>query len=228
MEIPNLPTIPESIITSSENLLSKLFGPTLSEIGQNYADKIRYRRFRNQVEIFAKASDFLKAKGINAKPIALKHLTPLIELSSLEEDPKIQEKWANIIANLSTYNSMEIFNRNCINLLNILSPEEIYILDYLNDEFIKQKGEVFLERNNVLMLNDYRDILSEDISFNPWDLGKKFNFDDFKVKLFIENLVSLGLLQHEEIELEDDELIKSYDVHLSYLAIYFVRLCKYS
>jgi hypothetical protein len=228
MDITNLPTIPESVISSGENLLSKLFGPTLTEIGQNYADKIRYRRFKNQVEIFAKANDFLKEKGINAKPIALKHLTPLIELSSLEENPKIQVKWANIIANLATYDSMEIFNGNCINLLNILSPEEIYILDYLNDEFVKQKGEVFEKRNSVLLMKDYRDVLSEDISFNPWDLGKKFNFDDFKMKLFIENLVSLGLLQHEEIELEEDELIKSYDVHLSYLAIYFVRLCKYT
>lgn len=227
MDITQLPTIPDSIVKNGESLLAKLLGTTFFEIGETWGDKVKFRRFKNQVEIFSKANDLLKKKGINAKPIAFKHLVTLVDLASLEEEPKIQEKWANIIANLSTYDSMEIFNKNCISLLNLLSPDEINILDYLYGEFVKERGEVIERREGKLVMKDYREVYTEDISFDPWELGEKFGYDDLRIKLFVENMVSLGLLQYEEIELEDDELIKSFNVHLSYLGLYFVRLCKY-
>lgn len=221
------PIVAESIVKKSEGLLTKLFGPALSEIGENLADKIKYRRFKNQVETFAKASELLESKGITAKPIALKHLATLIDLSSLEEHPKIQKKWAGMIANLASYDSLEIFNQQCVSLLNSLSPEEIVVLDYLNDEFVNQRGEVIERREERLVMIDYREVFTEDISFDPWEVGEKLNIDTFRIKLYIENMVALGLLHYEEMELEDNELIKSFDIHLSYLGLYFVRLCKY-
>lgn len=221
------PIVAESVVKKSESLLSKLFGPALSQLGENLADKIKYRRFKNQAEIFAKASQFLADKGIDAKPIALKHLVTLIDLSSLEEDPKIQDKWSAIIANLASFDSLEIFNQQCVSLLNSLSPEEIKVLDYLNDEFITKRGEVIERREERLVMKDYREIFAEDVSFDPWEVGEKLNIDTFRIKLYIENMNALGLIHHEEIELEDNELIKSFDIHLSYLGLYFVRLCKY-
>jgi hypothetical protein len=226
MDLSKLPAVTESLIQKHESLLSKIFGAPIRELEETLADQIKYRRFQNQVRIFAKANDLLKKNNINAKPIALKHLTTLIDLSSVEEDPKIQEKWANIIANLASYDSMEMFNKNCINLLGILSAQEIAILDHMNDEFIMEAGELIDRREQSLVILN-KDIATTDVVFDPYELGHEFGIPEPIMKLYIENLIALGLLIFEDIELEEQELVQSNNVHLSYLGLYFVRLGKY-
>lgn len=224
---PVTPIVAETIAKKSESLLKALFGSAVKEVGESFADKVRLRRFKNQLEIFAKASDQMQAKGLKAKPVSLKHLVPLLDLSSLEEDPIIQQKWANIISNLASFDSLELFNKNCIELLNKLSPEEIQVMDVLYGKFVDQRGEVIENREGKMILKDYREIFSEDILFDPWEIGREQHIEDLRIKLYIENLVALGLLQFEEIDIDGDELVKSFNVHLSYLGLYFVRLCKF-
>jgi len=226
MDLTKLPSLTESLISKHESLLSKIFGAPLRELEETWADHLRYRRFTNQVKIFAKAFDQLKSKNITAKPIALKYLTPLIDLSSVEEDPKIQEKWANVIANLASYDSLEMFNKNCINLLGTLSADEIAILDYLYAEFVKERTDLMEKRETRLIFRDL-DIGPSEVTFDPFEIGIQFGLSDTSIKLYVENLIALGLLQFEELELEDEELVKSSDVYLTYLGHYFVRLCKY-
>lgn len=219
--------VTDTVLKKGEGLLKTLFGPAFQEVGESFADRVRLRRFNNQLEIFSKASDKLREKGLSAKPIALKHLVPLLDLSSLEEEPSIQNKWANVIANLAAFDSLEVFNKNCIELLNRLSPAELLLLDTLYDKFTKERGEVVEQRDGKIELKDYRDLVPGDVLFDPWEIGDELGLDSVRTKLFIENLVALGLLQFEEMDFADDELIKSFNVHLSYLGLYFVRLAKF-
>lgn len=66
-----------------------------------------------------------------------------------------------------------------------------------------------------------------EVAFDPFEIGIQFGLSDTSMKLYVENMIALGLLQFEELELEDEELVKSSDVYLTYLGHYFVRLCKY-
>ncbi|WP_209405563.1 Abi-alpha family protein [Pseudozobellia sp. WGM2] len=219
--------IPKDIISKSEKLLKVLFGESLKETGFFISDHIKYYRFKNQTEIFCKASGLLEKNKINAKPISLKYLVPLIDLSSLEEDEKIQSKWANMIANLASYNSEALFNKNCIELLNKLSPEEIYLLDDMYRTFNAKCGEAVEVRNDILQLKEDFNIYSNDVLFDPFELANEVKIPEYMMKLYIENLVSFGLLQFEELDIDSNELIKSYNVYLTYLGLYFIRLCRY-
>ena len=221
------PVVADALIKKSEGLLKALFGSAVKEMGETITDKLRARRFKNQLAIFAKASDQIRESGLQAKPLLLKHLVPLLDLSSLEEEPAIQQKWANIITNLAGFDSLEIFNKNCIELLNKLSHEEVNLMDVLYEKFINEQGEVVTIADGRIQMKDYREVHSEDIAFDPWEIGEQLHIETLRIKLYIENLVALGLLQFEEMELEDDSLIKSFNVHLSYLGLYFVRLCKF-
>jgi hypothetical protein len=91
--------IPKDVIEKADRFLTALLGPSVSETGELIADKVRRRRFRNQVHILIEARELLAEAGIKFKPMGLKTLVPLIEASSLEEDPGIQQMWANLIAN---------------------------------------------------------------------------------------------------------------------------------
>jgi len=55
--------------------------------------------------------------------------------------------------------------------------------------------------------------------FDPWEIREELQVDTIRIKLFTENLVALGLLQFEELDFADDELIKSFNVHLSCLGL---------
>ncbi|PWB25426.1 Abi-alpha family protein [Flavobacterium sp. HTF] len=81
--------------------IEKLAGSSLEEAGLLLADKIRIRRLKNQIKIFSDAKKIAEESSITLKQVNLKTLVPLLELSSLEEDETLQEKWANLIVNFS-------------------------------------------------------------------------------------------------------------------------------
>nr|GEU80790.1 hypothetical protein [Tanacetum cinerariifolium] len=174
--IENLVSLPKLVIEKGEAVLKTLLGEAASESGAMLADVVRYIRFKNQMTIFFKASQLAEKKGLKMKPTGLKTLVPLIEACSLEEDEKIQDKWAAIIANVAALESDPVFNRNCIKLFGQLSAEELVIMDHCYEEFHKSGGET------------------------------KFSLSDLKIRLYIENLTSLGLLQLEEIEYDPDSI----------------------
>jgi len=92
--------LPKQILDKTEKLVSTIFGPSAKEIGELFADKIRYKRLRNQIAIFSKTADLLEKNNLKADELKLKTLVPLIEMSSLEDDDILQNKWANLVTNM--------------------------------------------------------------------------------------------------------------------------------
>lgn len=74
------------VIEKWEALGKALFWESIKEFWWMLADNIRLRRFSNQIKIFSKAQAILEERWINPKQVSLKVLTPLIDLSGLEED----------------------------------------------------------------------------------------------------------------------------------------------
>eukprot|EP01035_Chromulina_nebulosa_P002550 gene2550-3453_t len=56
--------LPKRAFDNAELLLKKLFGSVVEEMGGIMGDAIRSRRFKNQVNIFSKAQESLKSKGV--------------------------------------------------------------------------------------------------------------------------------------------------------------------
>ena len=92
-----------------------------------FEDKLKYRRWENQLTLMKKADDKIKELGYINPPreLSLKLGLPLIEAASLEDDDKLQDLWANLLVNGTTNFSLE---RSYISVLEQLSPVEAQIL----------------------------------------------------------------------------------------------------
>lgn len=115
--------------------LGKLVNPPLKELGGLMADKVRFWRFKNQVNIILQAKTFLEQKGIQPRKVPLKTLAPLLEHSSWEEDSDMQTKWASLLANAVNPNYSYDIHSTYVDVLNQLSPLEGRFLDLLFDEY---------------------------------------------------------------------------------------------
>ncbi len=128
--------VQKHLVDKAVSFLEKIVNPPLKELGGLLSDKVKFWRFKNQINIIIKAEDFLKQKGIQPKKIPLKTLVPLLEYSSWEEDPNIQTKWASLLANaVNTEFSYDI-NSSYVEILNQLSPLEVKILDFIHHEYM--------------------------------------------------------------------------------------------
>ncbi len=78
-----------------------LLGP-VREIAAWATDLIRYRRAPYQAALLMKAAEQIKAWGLPAQAVEDKLLRIVLEAGPLEDDPKMQERWANLLANAST------------------------------------------------------------------------------------------------------------------------------
>lgn len=245
--------LPKQILDKSEKLLSTLFGEGFKEIGGIFADKMRLVRLKNQISILNQASQIMDKSGLKAHQINLKTLVPLLEKSSLEEDEKLQQKWANLIANISSSleNGLE---PRLVNTLSNLSATEALILDNLYEMYILRREKLFNTSQN-LSYTRYKiieDIRPEDISFDFSKIKNEFNLSTDFTKIYTDNLESLKLIQNEDPNIEIDEgfpeaeivedkdkeqsidlrldftanYYSSDNFHLTSYGLYFMRQCK--
>ncbi len=242
--------LPKRVVDGAELFLKKLLGPAITETGQLIGDEIKFRRFKNQVTIFTKAKEFLEAKGIEPKKIDLKLLVPLIEYSSLEEDEKIQTTWANVIANIASYETEQLFNLKCIEILKEITPNEILFLDKLYLFFIDKQTETLAKWQTNDRLKDRTSVSPDYAIIYPSKIGRDLNFKDELVDLYVDRLISFGVIKYEQPELSEstNEVnvsdtfvgrshyieVKSYEletserIHFTNFGLYFVKLCKFT
>lgn len=207
--------LPKQILDKTEKLMSKLFGPSVKEFGELFADNIRFRRLKNQVKILNKTRILLENNGLETRELNLKTTTSLIEKSSVEEDESLQDKWANLIANISTSpeNGLE---QRLINTLSNLSSLEAKILDFVHDDFFVQR-QLKLAR---LLNSQYSpikytesDIKLEDITISFDSVQENFELSEEYTKIYIDNLESLGLIRYEDPDIDIDDGSTSADLN---------------
>lgn len=208
----------------AKDFLGKLISPAVEEMGLLLSDNIKYLRFKNQVRILNKAEKYVKKKNIQIKEIPLKILVPLLENASLEEDEDIQDKWANMIANLADSNS-NLQNQIFPYLLSQVSIEEFNGLKELaqsglehleNIEKLKNLIQEDKERSTGITqhYNNERHNLSEKI-YNAEQTGHWVNLELFEFS----NLERLGLVKQTppKIIIEKHTTNHKYEVPQEYI-----------
>ncbi len=81
-------------------LLKNLLDEPTKALGDTWADKIRIRRFIQQVSTADRAVKVLEERGLTASRIpALNFLLPLLDGAGNAEEPELQELWAQLLAN---------------------------------------------------------------------------------------------------------------------------------
>ena len=137
--------LPKTILEKADAFLRVLLGPATTEAGELLADRIRFRRFRNQVRMLQTAQDLLDAAGLKAKEVPLRTLVPLVERASLEEHPDLQRMWATLLANASQESIGTALQSVCIAVLSNISPLEAKILTVVYSDYLEKEPKFLVE-----------------------------------------------------------------------------------
>lgn len=121
-------SVVEKSVDIAKGFIERLVMPTAEELGLLIKDQISLWRFNNQVKILTKAKLICEKNNISVKAISPKLLCPYLEHASLEDNDELQEKWANLLANMVN-SDKNIQNHVFPYILSQLSIDEYLFLE---------------------------------------------------------------------------------------------------
>ncbi len=195
----------------AKGFVEKLISPSAEEMGLLLKDNIAKWRFSNQVKTLVKAQAICEKHDVNPQMISPKLLTPLLEYASLEDNEKLQDKWATLLANMVD-SDQNVENHVFPYLLSQVSIQEFELLEKtlnMKIERIKsintELGEYLKEKDQILTnLTKRIEIIKKEVETrksnninNPrsykgyWELeselrelnSKKYSFERKQVRL---------------------------------------------
>ena len=112
------------------SFIAKFTGGSLQEAIGIFEDKLRYARWENQNRLIERANKFLEERGVNRPNqfVPFNVSIPLLQAASLEEDPTLQDLWANLLVNYSLKESGVPPRRLYVDILEQLFPLDAHIL----------------------------------------------------------------------------------------------------
>ncbi len=178
---------------------AKYFGGNIEQWAGLYEDKLRYRRWENQLALMQKAEEKLKALGSDAKlkPLAFKIGVPLLEAASLEDNDYLRDLWANLLINSVKQENVDT-HPSFVQVLQNLLPQEakllecaskncedgvvINILDNYDDNYFDNS-----ELKSKLELKEIEFVVQASLEFS----------EENKVFEWFDNLIRLKLLEKQ-------------------------------
>ena len=121
------------IFDGIEKAISTVCKPAGEELGLLFKDKISHWRYSNQLKIFELTQKKLDGKELG-QGVKFNYLMPIIEHIPTEDEPILQELWAELLAkSLMGKSQRKLFT----SILKQLDPEDAEILLQINSELRK-------------------------------------------------------------------------------------------
>lgn len=121
----------EKSFEAAEAVLSRICLPAAEEFGLMLQDKVRYWRLKNITKIIEKTEDKLEFREdkleLKAHP---RVVNSILENASWQENDKIQDLWAGLLASSCSKSHISDDNIIYIEILKQLTPSEAAIIDY--------------------------------------------------------------------------------------------------
>jgi len=114
-----------------KTFIQKVTGGALEEAGGHFADNMRLRRVKNQIDIINEASRYAEEKGISPKAISWKTVCPLMDYAGNEEDPSMKSRWVRLLLNASDPKACAADRPDFVQALNEITAKEAKLLDNL-------------------------------------------------------------------------------------------------
>lgn len=168
---------------------SRYFGGSVEQWAGLWEDKLRYRRWENQMKLMQKAEEKIQVNGLKGKmrPLSMKIGALLLEAASLEEDDYLRSLWVNLLVN-STRNDKNATHPSFIQILQNLLPEEAKLLEHaytrLDAEGPIAKGKGV---DCDYLLDKHKMLFAEKAGLSSYEEGE--------ILAWFDNLVRLELVQ---------------------------------
>lgn len=136
--------------------ISSDLAEALSLVFPSFSEWVASRRIEILISTFKKVQEKLDASGLPKEQIqycSAKLGIPLLENASLEEDPLIQDLWANLLTNALLPGKKNDRYHYFVSILKKISPLEAELLSYLSRP-IRVEGEHKLNSNLYLDPNN--------------------------------------------------------------------------
>ena len=93
-------------------------------------DRLKYLRWERAIRLGQRADEFLKSQGLSApsRPIPMKIAIPIMVEGSLEEDDKLQDIWAQLLANAADKDSGVEIRHMFLSILKDLTSQDVTVL----------------------------------------------------------------------------------------------------
>ena len=118
----------ESAFKPFANLIERLFGGPVDQVGGIWEDRLKVRRQIRQVKLMQKLSAALKEAKIDAQPIPDSIWIPVLQEASLQDDETLQSQWANLLANAADPRQLNPVLPSFPAILKELTPREVKFL----------------------------------------------------------------------------------------------------
>jgi hypothetical protein len=177
----------------AKEFVGKLISPTIEEVGLFISDNVKFLRFKNQVRILLKAKDYVEKNNISLKEIPIKILVPLLDKASLEDDEKLQDKWAKMLVNMvdSESNFQNQIFPYILSQLSIEEYEELKdILQKEKEHSDKKEKLAYLRQDDQFIMKPATKELNKEIEKTEQG-GFWLKIEEFEIA----NLSRLGLLR---------------------------------
>jgi len=222
-------TVLEKSIDIAKQFLDKLVSPAIEEAGLLVRDSVALWKFENQVRILNKAKECCEINNISPKVISLKLLCPLLDGAGLEEDDKLQDKWATLLSNMVD-SEQNIQNHVFPYILGQLSTNEFTFLELVQQERkgrikkLTEELEKFRSERPAIELGltltsnelsehikELKNNLKQRYSPEYWELERKKRAADTELKMlnFQEHTIINKIKQPEELP---DEGLREFEV----------------
>jgi hypothetical protein len=123
----------EATLKPLGNLLERLFGGAVDQLGGEWEDRLRARRFLRRAKVYAKLKRQLDDAGIDPQEIPEKIWVPALQAASLEDDESLQDKWASLLAHAGDPRATSTRSDMFPKVLANLTAREAKILDLYFD-----------------------------------------------------------------------------------------------
>ena len=118
------------------------------------------RRIKNAETIGNKAHLVLLDLGLKQKELPFNVVQPLLESATLQEDPNLQNVWANLLANASDPRQEGLINAVFPYILRDLGHREVKFLDSLYDECLQRLSQIITFRRVSQIMYHQQDLMA--------------------------------------------------------------------
>lgn len=171
--------------------IAKYIAGPLEQAMGIWEDKLKYRRWENQIKLADKARSALRARGLDGptRIVELNIAIPLLEEASLADSDELQDRWAMLLANAADANG-PIIRRAYIGILSEMTPFDVLILDKIfeaDQTFLPTKDGPVAEIWTHMLPDEVRILGLAKPPHDPADMP-------VDVEISLGNLARLGLI----------------------------------